>query len=188
MKSELWPSYLMHKIDIFRYFFLVFTGLIVLGIFNGLIFLPVLLVLVGPPAEVIPNDGAEAIDPPTPHVEKKSTTRSNPLHKSPPNIKINATNLQHHKRHHHYNQSDLSLSTIAEESGSYASNTQADAYPMTSQSFNGASVFVEPHVVVETTTYPHVSSFPAQLALFTLFSVPRFVIRFGFIELNSSKK
>ena len=68
------------------------------------------------------------------------------------------------KKHH---QSDLSLSTIAEESGSYASNCAPvgggggchDAYPMTSQSLNGANVVIEPHVVVETTTYPstHVS-------------------------------
>ena len=55
-------SVVMLKIKLFfRYFFLVFTGLIVLGLFNGLIFLPVLLVLVGPPAEVIPNDNGDAI-------------------------------------------------------------------------------------------------------------------------------
>lgn len=153
----------MQKIDFFfRYFFLVLTGLIVLGVFNGLIFLPVLLVLVGPPGEVIPNDNGDAIDPPTPNVETiRRGSRSNPLHKSPPN-NIKITNLHHHHSKKHHHQSDLSLSTIAEESGSYASSAAAvqepnNAYPLTSQSFNGASVFVEPHVVVETTTYPSTS-------------------------------
>ena len=147
-----------------RYFFLVFTGLIVLGLFNGLIFLPVLLVLVGPPAEIIPNDNAESIDPPTPNLEtvRSSNKSSRP---SSSNLKhVIQPNLNSNKMRHH--QSDLSLSTIAEESGSYASHnsnnefSSNNAYPMTSQSFNGASVFVEPHVVVETTTYPstgHVS-------------------------------
>lgn len=37
-----------------------------LGIFNGLVFLPVLLVLVGPPAEVVPNDNGDEIPVPTP--------------------------------------------------------------------------------------------------------------------------
>merc|ERR1719510_2647095 len=160
-----------------KYFFLVFTGLIVLGIFNGLIFLPVLLVLVGPPAEVIPNDNADAISPTTPeltsahHCNKKvgrpvsnhpahhQTSHSNRYATHPPTKssgKYNCDNFQSMKKHH---QSDLSLSTIAEESGSYASNAQVgggghDAYPMTSQSLNGANVVIEPHVVVETTTYP----------------------------------
>ena len=189
----------MQKIDYFssflhyRYFFLVFTGLIVLGLFNGLIFLPVLLILVGPPAEVIPNDNADAISPTTPeltsahHCNNKKlgsrpgsnhhpahaatsaaahqTSHSNRYATHPPNKsgKYNCgDNFQSMKKHH---QSDLSLSTIAEESGSYASNYAPlgggghDAYPMTSQSLNGANVVIEPHVVVETTTYPstHVS-------------------------------
>ena len=38
---------------------MVFTGLILLGVFNGLVFLPVLLLMVGPPAEVVPKDGAQ---------------------------------------------------------------------------------------------------------------------------------
>ena len=149
-----------------------------LGIFNGLIFLPVLLVLVGPPAEVIPNDNADAISPTTPeltsahHCNKKvgrpasnhpahhQTSHSNRYATHPPtksSAKYNCDNFQSMKKHH---QSDLSLSTIAEESGSYASSAQVgnDTYPMTSQSLNGASVFVEPHVVVEC-SYPstHVS-------------------------------
>ena len=161
----------------FRYFFLVFTGLIVLGVFNGLVFLPVLLVFLGPPAEVIPNDNGDAIDPPSPACMKKrsavvrtTTTNvqstANKLYATHPRTKNTKSNKnicnendtwQANKKHH---QSDLSLSTIAEESGSYASSAQVgnDTYPMTSQSLNGASVFVEPHVVVEC-SYPstHVS-------------------------------
>ena len=167
-----------------RYFFLVFTGLIVLGLFNGLIFLPVLLVLVGPPAEVIPNDNSDSISPPSPEPSKtasayhkhstsrgRSSTRSNPLHSAAMSqnkgLKISASDLKLGKNRHH--QSDLSLSTIAEESGSYASQNTCsggqnggsgydhNTFPMTSQSLNGTSVFVEPHVVVETTTYPSTS-------------------------------
>ena len=91
----------------FRYFFMVFTGLIVLTLFNGLIFLPVLLVLIGPPAELIPNDNSEAIEPPSPeinscskskhhHSSSSNRVRKNPLHHvstaTPSSIKINTGN------------------------------------------------------------------------------------------------
>ena len=72
--------------------------------------------------------------------------------------KLHTVSGQNKNRHH---QSDLSLSTIAEESGSYASNTyhsQAEptnnVFPMTTQSLNGASIKLEPNFTVETTTYP----------------------------------
>ena len=86
---------------------MVFTCLIVLTLFNGLIFLPVLLVLIGPPAELIPNDNSEAIDPPSPelgscskskhhHSNSGNRVRKNPLHHmsttSPSSIKINTGN------------------------------------------------------------------------------------------------
>merc|ERR1711997_1182649 len=51
---------------IFRYFFLVLLALILLGLFNGLVFLPVLLVIVGPPAQVVAEDNAESLPPSTP--------------------------------------------------------------------------------------------------------------------------
>ena len=152
---------------------MVFTGLIVLTLFNGLIFLPVLLVLVGPPAEFIPNgdnsdDGAIS-DPAAPETGSKSrhiySNRSHQKSSSMPNtIKINNKNgLSHSAKGRGHHQSDLSLSTIAEESGSYASNTCHEpcyTFPMTtSQSLNGTSVKVEPTFTVETTTHPsnHVS-------------------------------
>ena len=154
---------------------MVFTGLIVLTLFNGLIFLPVLLVLVGPPAEFIPNgdnsdDGAIS-DPATPETGSKSrhiySNRSHQKSSSsmPNSIKINnkQNGLSHSAKSRGHHQSDLSLSTIAEESGSYASNTCHEpcyTFPMTtSQSLNGTSVKVEPTFTVETTTHPsnHVS-------------------------------
>ena len=152
----------------FRYFFMVFTGLILLGVFNGLVFLPVLLLMVGPPAEVVPKDGGDEVDLSTTEVirggqNRRSSMRSNPLQntKPPPqnnlqNLKINAGSLP--KRHCHH--SDASLSTIAEESGSYVSqhdNASINALPLTSQSLNGASVKIEPEITVETTTHPLVS-------------------------------
>ena len=148
---------------------MVFTGLILLGVFNGLVFLPVLLLMVGPPAEVVPKDGGDEVDLSTTEVtrgcpNRRSSMRSNPLQnaKIPPpqnnlqNLKINAGSLP--KRHCHH--SDASLSTIAEESGSYVSqhdNASINALPLTSQSLNGASVKIEPEITVETTTHPLVS-------------------------------
>ena len=143
---------------------MVFTGLILLGVFNGLVFLPVLLLMVGPPAEVVPKDGGDEVDLSTTEVIRPQTrrsTRSNPLQNlkvpnaSGGNFKINAGSLP--KRHCH--QSDASLSTIAEESGSYVSqhDNSTNALPLTSQSLNGASVKIEPEITVETTTHPLVS-------------------------------
>ena len=121
----------------------------------------------GPPADVVSKNGADSIDMPRPSSEEgvatkkstRSTTRSNPLNmvsEKSPHLKINSGSLP--KRHCH--QSDASLSTIAEESGSYVSQSQenyTNALPLTSQSLNAASVFVEPEIVVETTTHPLVS-------------------------------
>ena len=45
-----------------RYFFLVLVALLVLGLFNGLVFLPVLLIIVGTPAQ----DSADSLSPATP--------------------------------------------------------------------------------------------------------------------------
>ena len=145
---------------------MVFTGLILLGVFNGLVFLPVLLLMVGPPAEVVPKDGGDEVDLSTTEVirgqNRRSSMRSNPLQNTKPpqnnlqNLKINAGSLP--KRHCHH--SDASLSTIAEESGSYVSqhdNASINALPLTSQSLNGASVKIEPEITVETTTHPLVS-------------------------------
>lgn len=50
----------------FRYFFAVLAILTLLGILNGLVLLPVLLSLIGPPAEAKPDDNAGHWPAPTP--------------------------------------------------------------------------------------------------------------------------
>ncbi|XP_063841882.1 protein patched-like [Scylla paramamosain] len=49
-----------------RYFFSVLLALTVLGILDGLVFLPVLLSLVGPPAEVVPRNHPDRLPTPSP--------------------------------------------------------------------------------------------------------------------------
>ncbi|XP_068095622.1 protein patched homolog 2 isoform X3 [Hyperolius riggenbachi] len=51
---------------ILRYFFAVLTILTILGLLNGLVLLPVLLSLIGPPAEVVPADNSSRLPTPTP--------------------------------------------------------------------------------------------------------------------------
>jgi len=179
---------------IVRYFFYVLTALIVLGVFNGLVFLPVLLLMIGPPAEVIPKDGGSRIEPPTPqpspatvrhhrqamdyhrqsaHSSSSSSRGSSSSRKSRNHLSIPvaAPSLAARRPTHH--NSDVSLSTIAEESSYASQNSHGGSssyccksdYPAAYQQQQlqqqplannpgAASVFVEPHVVVETTTYP----------------------------------
>uniref|UniRef100_A0A8C5WIW5 Patched 2 n=1 Tax=Leptobrachium leishanense TaxID=445787 RepID=A0A8C5WIW5_9ANUR len=51
---------------ILRYFFAVLTILTILGLLNGLVLLPVLLSLIGPPAEVTPADNGSRLPTPSP--------------------------------------------------------------------------------------------------------------------------
>ncbi|XP_018429733.1 PREDICTED: protein patched homolog 2 [Nanorana parkeri] len=51
---------------ILRYFFAVLTILTILGLLNGLVLLPVLLSLIGPPAEVTPADNSDRLPTPSP--------------------------------------------------------------------------------------------------------------------------
>ena len=199
--------------------------MIILGVLHGLVFLPVLLALIGPPAHVVPEDDGDSlhqIDPPTPEPSPNlggsaATVRH---HRTSSSHSPYSSNRQGQKYHHNkvpsrgvpegrrnhlsipakppmppsvpkrHNCSIESLSTIAEESlHSYASNhsgyydkpdhqkehyfphqqpeseyQQYERHPTCSitpsSSLNGASVFVEPHVVVETTTYPNTSNHP----------------------------
>ena len=147
---------------------MVFTGLVLLGVFNGLVFLPVLLLMFGPPADIVPKDNADSIDLPAPEPapmasKPRRSTRSNPLAATVQNMET----LKVKRPIHH---SDASLSTIAEESGSYISSCHYDnnALPLTSQSLNAnaqASVFVEPEITVETTTHPLVSNMSRTISL-----------------------
>nr|XP_033771760.1 protein patched homolog 2 isoform X1 [Geotrypetes seraphini] len=51
---------------ILRYFFAVLTILTVLGLLNGLVLLPVMLSVIGPPAEVTPADNSNCLPPASP--------------------------------------------------------------------------------------------------------------------------
>ena len=199
---------------------------------HGLVFLPVLLALVGPPAQVIPQDDGDSlhqIDPPTPEPSPdmgSSATvrhhRTSSAHSSystsrPSNHKyqnkVPSRGLDGKRNHlsipakppmpptvpKRHNCSIESLSTIAEESlHSYASNyseydkqdcqkghydnhqgSDYQQYPSQTtssltpgSSLNGASVFVEPHVVVETTTYPNSSNYN-NVSIIHLFLITR---------------
>ena len=87
--------------------------------------------------------------------------------------------FQVHKRHN----SDISLSTIAEETGSHlntslgqdteASLSCSDSGPeagSVQSSYNGTSVFLEPHITVETSTLPVQVKHPS-LSLLSPFNV-----------------
>ncbi|CAL1543201.1 unnamed protein product, partial [Lymnaea stagnalis] len=56
---------------IVKYFFNVLGALVVIGLFNGLILLPVLLSILGPKGEVIPKDNADCLATPTPEPSPK---------------------------------------------------------------------------------------------------------------------
>ena len=137
--------------------------------------------MVGPPAEVVPRDpSAGEIEPPTPepspatvrhirHNYQQSDYHHRSRQKSRNHISIPAAPPVVPKRHN----SDLSLSTIAEES-SFTSQASNGNYGQRHQDMyqqNAASVFVEPHVVVETTTYP--SSNSLNVRFFMIFNSAR---------------
>ena len=90
----------------YRYFFLVLTALVFLGLLNGLVLLPVLLSMIGPRAEVIPYDGGYHIDPPSPEPSPQ-----------PPRIWRGSNRRVAPRR-----TSDCSLSTITEEPTQYSSH------------------------------------------------------------------
>merc|ERR1719483_1093026 len=106
---------------IVRYFFLVLAALILLGLFNGLVFLPVLLVMLGPPAQVEPSgegSNPDSLPPCTPELP-------------PPKFKVKlpkpakSSSSSHKPKRHN---SDLSLSTIAEETHSQDSFSSNGSY------------------------------------------------------------
>lgn len=66
--------YLTHSFFVsFRYFFAVLAILTVLGMLNGLVLLPVLLSLMGPPAEVTPVDNSSRLPSPEPSMPPPMT-------------------------------------------------------------------------------------------------------------------
>ena len=144
-------------------------ALIILGIFNGLVFLPVLLVIVGPPAQVVSTDDQDSLPPSTPAPSpvrfKARPPRPGPrLKPSQSSSRSSSHGGSHdnsgfssikHKRHN----SDISLSTIAEENSHAASLAESVSEESVGEesvqsSYNGTSVFLEPHITVETSTLP----------------------------------
>jgi len=151
---------------IIRYFFLVLMTLIVLGVFNGLVFFPVLLVILGPPAHLTSTEDPLALPPLTP---QPSPAR---FKAKPPKISSKLDSRSSRPRRHNSDavprrhNSDASLSTIAEETHSHHSTNSCDSYSSNSSnsscgdqqgsSLNGTSVFLEPHITVETSSIPSV--------------------------------
>ncbi|VDN19712.1 unnamed protein product [Gongylonema pulchrum] len=56
---------------IVKYFFIVLSALILIGLINGLMLLPVLLSLIGPPCEIRPFDGKSYLPVPPPLNRKR---------------------------------------------------------------------------------------------------------------------
>ncbi|RUS84707.1 hypothetical protein EGW08_007535 [Elysia chlorotica] len=116
---------------IVKYFFNVLAALVVIGLFNGLMLLPVLLSLIGPKGEVVPKDNGDRLPVPTPEPSPQLQARRLHSHGSRSN---------HHRgggrRGYPRANSDVSLSTISEEPTQYSSH----------------EIVVQPEVVVETTT------------------------------------
>merc|ERR1719412_2764748 len=97
---------------IVRYFFL--------GLFNGLVFLPVLLVMVGPPSQVEPFSNADCLPPATPEPSpprfklKPHKPKSSRSHEKKELRSSTKESCNKPRRHN----SEVSLSTIAEETHS----------------------------------------------------------------------
>lgn len=122
-----------------RLYFFILIANTVFGLFNGLVCLPVFLFMYGPPPEIKPLKYADRISTPSPEPIKKRA-RYTSIRQSvppPPSNRTHHHQQQNHHRHHHqqhhgnslsrahgglhYAPRDGSLSTIAEESGSYHS-------------------------------------------------------------------
>ena len=120
---------------------------------------------------MIPADSHDCLPPCTP---EPSPVR---FKAKPPKLKSSSSRGDHgfssHKPRRH--NSDISLSTIAEETHSHASSESVSSYESRDQdpgsvqsSYNGTSVFLEPHITVETSTVPANVSFCILRFLFKL--------------------
>ncbi|KAG7203232.1 hypothetical protein KM043_010333 [Ampulex compressa] len=113
---------------IVRYFFLVLLCLIGVGLVNGLFFFPILLSLIGPSPEVVPNDHPDRISTPTPPASP-IVRRSKPP--APPRRSHKMDNARLH--------AEPSLTTITEEPNSWHSTQES-------------CIIVQPELKVETTS------------------------------------
>ncbi|XP_069128023.1 protein patched homolog 1-like [Argopecten irradians] len=112
---------------IVKYFFNVLAALVLIGLFNGLVLLPVLLSLFGPKGEVRPKgEHPDRLETPSPEPSPK------------PKKKVPVRTTRSSRRLYPRVASDNSLTTITEEPSQYSSH----------------EIIVEPEVVVETTQVP----------------------------------
>ncbi|XP_069156937.1 protein patched [Procambarus clarkii] len=140
-----------------RYFFYVLLALTVLGVLDGLVFLPVLLSLVGPPAEVVPRNHPDRLPTPTPppspqpthaHSHSGSSRRSGGRSGSGGRScrRSSGSGGGSSSLYPRLHGSNLSLTTITEEPSSSTRSSQSLR--------SSHEIVVEPQVVVETTTSP----------------------------------
>ncbi|KAL8598952.1 hypothetical protein ACOMHN_006762 [Nucella lapillus] len=118
---------------IIKYFFTVLAAVVVLGVLNGLLLFPILLSYLGPKGEVIPKGNPDRLSTPTPEPSPRLPLRDIRRASS------SSSSSSRGRRGYQRRNSDLSLSTITEESTQYSSH----------------EIIVEPKVVVETTTVPN---------------------------------
>ncbi|KAG0442580.1 hypothetical protein HPB47_015663 [Ixodes persulcatus] len=127
---------------IVRHFFYVLSALIVIGLLNGLLFLPIILSLVGPPGEVVPKGDSNRISTPSP--QPSPEPRMRPRHSRPSGAGQGGARggctlgagVRRSEQPHPWADS---LSTISEEPPSY-------------HSCSSREIVLHPEVVVETTT------------------------------------
>ncbi|XP_072766722.1 protein patched isoform X2 [Anoplolepis gracilipes] len=113
---------------IVKYFFFILLCVIGVGLVNGIFFFPILLSLIGPSAEVIPNDHPDRISTPTPPASP-IVRRSKPP--APPRRSHKIENARLH--------AEPSLTTITEEPNSWHSTQES-------------CIIVQPELKVETTS------------------------------------
>ncbi|KAG5322403.1 PTC protein, partial [Pseudoatta argentina] len=113
---------------IVNYFFLVLLSVIGISLVNGIFFFPILLSLIGPKPEVIPNDHPDRISTPTPPASPV-VRRSKPP--TPPRRSHKIDNARLH--------AEPSLTTISEEPNSWHSTQES-------------CIIVQPELKVETTS------------------------------------
>ena len=115
---------------IVRYFFFILFCAVIVGLINGLFFFPILLSLIGPSAEIIPNEHPDRISTPTPP--------ASPIVKR---LKAPAPSRRPHKIESSRVHNEPSLTTITEEPNSWHSTQESSC-----------NIIVQPEVKVETTS------------------------------------
>ncbi|OQR76821.1 protein patched-like, partial [Tropilaelaps mercedesae] len=134
---------------VIRYFSYLLSTIVAIYAYNSFVVLPVLLTLIGPPGELVPRNGQQRIEAPTVQPSPAFETR-NPRPASRP---LSQSSFRSYKRPSLFprTRSEMSLSTITEESSNYQS-TSPEPEP------SSAKIVVEPEITVETTTVTNTTS------------------------------